>query len=94
MDFLYFVPTVIIVIASYYMLDQRDQRERKERQAREAEIQNERAVLISRIQAPEATAMFAIDQEGLNNVRFDDDADFNKAMEMAAMAESPEDIAG
>lgn len=54
----------------------------RERQAMLAESQAERASLLDRIQAPEAAVALSMsdDTEGLNNVMYDDDADFQKSM--------------
>lgn len=65
------VSTAGIVASFIWMIDRRDERERSERRE-----------LLSRIQAPEATAALVLDEhvEDIQSVRWDDDGDFNEAM--------------
>ena len=83
MEFLlaFSIATNIVVVALLF-LSRKD--EARERQAMLAEAQNERARLLDRIQAPEAAVALSLSDEqelkGLDNVKFDDDEDFNRSM--------------
>lgn len=74
--------SLIANVAFGWMLWQSQKDSAKERTAILAEAQKEREQLANRIQAPEATVALSMsDDEGLDNVKFDDDEDFHKSMQ-------------